>query len=120
MVTKQLRAGGGVVPTTLDQVVRLDPVSGRVLASVPVAHGSTELVGLRGGDGLLAVALTQGHTCGFMTEWQYSVSVVDARSGHVRVRAGIDDNVADVAVGAGAVWIAEPLTGRLLRVDPGS
>ncbi len=120
MVTRQLREGPMVVPTTLDRVVRLDPASGRVLASVPVAHGSTELVGLRGGDGLLAVALTQAHTCGFATEWQYDVSVVDARSGHVRVRAGIDDNVADVAVGAGAVWIAEPSTGRLLRVDPSS
>jgi hypothetical protein len=43
---------------------------------------------------------------------------IDPESGRVNVTISSTD-LHGLAVGAGAVWVADPTRGRLLRVDPG-
>jgi DNA-binding SARP family transcriptional activator len=50
--------------------------------------------------------------------WVGGLAEVDRRTLRARPRVGVGRGVQDLAVGAGAVWIADGGTGRVLRVDP--
>jgi ABC-type branched-subunit amino acid transport system substrate-binding protein len=86
---------------------RLDPQTGRVVATVParvadIAVGPTGVVwGLRPGPSPAVVR-------------------VDPRTNSVTTTIKFPSaEAADVAVGAGAVWVSDPETGVVWRIDPG-
>jgi len=101
-------AGGGGEAS--DRLVRVDPVSGWVVASLELRRPGLEgqrpavvaaderTVVVRRGTGLFLVAGDGSRVRGYLE--------LPGRDG-------------GVAVGAGAVWATDPDRGRLLRIDPG-
>lgn len=85
-------------------VSRIDPRSNRVVAAIENVRAES----IAAGEG--DVWITEGDR---LTEIDPSVNAVARR---VRVAA---DGLAGIAIGAGAVWVAVPFEGQLLRVDAG-
>jgi streptogramin lyase len=101
-------AGGGDEQS--DRLLRLDPVSGRVVAALELRRAAWEAtrpvvvaadehtVVVRRGPGLFLIAADGSRLRGYLE--------LPGDGG--------------VAVGAGAVWATDPGRGRLLRIDPGA
>ena len=84
----------------------VDPGSHRILAQIPVAGGPTRLA--RAGPESVWVASDDSRT----------VSSIDTRTHTISSLVSGIGFPSDVAVGEGAVWIVDGLTGKLARVDP--
>ena len=90
-----------------ERLVRLDPVSGQLVAFHTLAARSrTTVPAVAAGDRVIAV-----HHDGRL--------LLADTTGSVRVSLNAPIKRGGLAVGAGAVWVTDPTRGRLLRVDPG-
>jgi len=83
----------------------LDPVTGRVAASVPVGSGPA---GVAAGAG--SIWVTNGA--------DGTVTRIDPNGPHVEQTLAVGNSPAGVAYGAGAVWVANALDGSVSRIDP--
>jgi YVTN family beta-propeller protein len=83
----------------------LDPVTGRVLASVDVG---SDPAGIASGAGRIWV--TNGA--------EGTVTRIDAGDGHVDQTLTVGSSPAGIAAGAGAIWVANALDGSVSRIDP--
>jgi streptogramin lyase len=91
---------------TGEQLFRLDPATGRPLAMRQLARTNPEVLGvLAAGD--RTVAVRSGT----------SLRLADP-AGTLQAPFPLPGPGGGLAVGSGAVWVADPARGRLLRVDP--
>ena len=101
-------AGSATAPKRViaaDGAGALDPVTGRVAASVPVGSAP---VGVAAGAG--SIWVTNGA--------DGTVTRIDPRGPHVEQTLAVGSSPAGVAYGAGAVWVANALDGSVSRIDP--
>jgi streptogramin lyase len=90
-----------------EQLFRLDPATGRILAEQPFGQRSGGRIGtLAAGDRVVAARVGP------------RLVLADA-AGAIRADMPVPEAIGGLAVGSGAVWVADPARGRLLRVDPG-
>jgi streptogramin lyase len=90
-----------------EELYRLDPATGRTRAMATIRSRTGDRPGVvAAGDGVVAVRI--GAT----------LYLVDPAA-QVRAIVPVPRSPGGLAVGAGAVWVADPARGRLLRVDPG-
>jgi DNA-binding SARP family transcriptional activator/ABC-type branched-subunit amino acid transport system substrate-binding protein len=84
-------------------VSRIDPASGRVIATV---------------EGLGAVALAaSGHSV-WVDDGVSTLTRIDTRTDHAEQRISLGaSSLNGIAVGAGAVWVTDPVDGTVWRVD---
>jgi hypothetical protein len=98
-----LLGGGGAG----EQLFQLDGTTGQMRAMLQLTPRTGGRVGdLAAGDGVVAVRSGQ------------RLVLADAAGVH-RATVPIPEALGGLAVGLGAVWVADPDRGRLLRVDPG-
>ena len=97
---KEVWIGG---PNGLPEVVRIDPVSGKVITTVDLGTGP---------DGGLAVGLG--------SVWVISggLTRIDAATGRIVGRLDLDGDGGDVVVAGGAVWITAEGQPYVLRILP--
>jgi streptogramin lyase len=97
-----LGAGAG------DELYRLDPVTGMTRAMVQISSRAGGQVGMvAAGDQVVAVRGGK------------RLYLVDPAIGQIRAIVPVPEGRGGLAVGSGAVWVADPTGGRLLRVHPG-
>ena len=92
---RSIAAGAGAVWVTgpVDDVVaRLDPSTGRVVATIDVARGAS---GVAAGEGAVWVASALDRV----------VSRIDPRTNEVVAVIPVDGAPREVAVGAGGIWV---------------
>ena len=89
------------------RAVRLDPITGRVIARVALPAHSVDALAV-GENGVWLTAAADG------TLWRVDPERLAVRT--IDVGVGADS----VAVGAGAVWVGNSLGGTVTRVDPAS
>jgi YVTN family beta-propeller protein len=102
--------GGGAVWVTAGgyqdtRVLRIDPVSNRVVASIPVPDGSDRLAV---GAGAVWVANRSDN----------SVSRIDPAGNRVAATIGVGREPLGITVAAGSVWVASMLDDSVSRIDP--
>ena len=86
------------------RVIGLDPATARVTTEV---------------DDVLATAIAAGDAGVWAIEADGALARIDAAAGAARPRVRLPGAQPDsIAVGAGAVWATDPVTGYLWRVDP--
>lgn len=101
-------AGGNDGPRrtiSADEAGALDPVSGRVAASVPVGASPA---GITTGAG--RVWVTNGA--------DGTVTRIEPHGGHADQTLTVGSSPAGIAEGAGAIWVANALDGSVSRIDP--
>ncbi len=91
------------------RLVRLDLVSGAITGQLPTTVGS-------GGEGL--TGLGEGYV--WMIGTPGSLIAVDPATVQVVATIAVPIGAVSVAVGFGAVWVADPSAGTVLRIDPSS
>jgi virginiamycin B lyase len=91
------------------RLVRLDLISGAITGQQPTTVGS-------GGEGL--TGLGEGYV--WMIGTPGSLIAVDPATVQVVATVAVPIGAVSVAVGFGAVWVADPSTGTVLRIDPSS
>jgi YVTN family beta-propeller protein len=89
------------------RVVRLDPASNQVAASIPVPDGSDRLAV---GAGAVWVASRSDNT----------VTRIDPASNQVAATIDVGREPAGITVAAGSVWVASTLDDTVSRIDPAS
>jgi YVTN family beta-propeller protein len=102
--------GGGAVWVTAGgyqdtRVLRIDPASNRVVASIPVPDGSDRLAV---GAGAVWVANRSDN----------SVSRIDPAGNRVAATIGVGREPLGITVAAGSVWVASMLDDSVSRIDP--
>jgi hypothetical protein len=90
-----------------EQLHRLDPADGRLLATRQLSARSSKLGDMAAGDRVVAVRTGR------------QLLLTDPAGGTVRATVPVPEGQHGLAVGPDAVWVADPARGRLLRVDPG-
>ena len=88
-----------------DGVGALDPVTGRVAASVPVGSAPAAIAAGAG-----SIWVTNGA--------DGTVTRIDPHGPHVEQTLVVGSSPAGIAYGAGAVWVANALDGSVSRIDP--
>jgi hypothetical protein len=91
---------------TGQQLHKLDPANGRLLATRRLSSRTDQTGVLAAGDGVVAVR--SGRRL-----------LLSDPGGSLRATVPVPEAQGGLAVGLGAVWVADPARGRLLRVDPG-
>jgi DNA-binding SARP family transcriptional activator/ABC-type branched-subunit amino acid transport system substrate-binding protein len=102
----QIAVGGGVVWAlgADGSVARIDPRSHRVVTRIPA---------------LQAVSLAVDGADLWVATGDHAVVRIDTRSNRVRERVPLATfTLGGIAVGAGAVWVTDPVAGTLWRIDP--
>jgi hypothetical protein len=89
-----------------EQLHRLDPADGRLLATRQLGARSRKLGDMAAGDRVVAVRTGQQ-------------LLLSDPGGTLRATVPVPEARGGLAVGPDAVWVADPDRGRLLRVDPG-
>jgi DNA-binding SARP family transcriptional activator/streptogramin lyase len=98
-------------------VIRVNPTSTAV--SAPIGLGAVVPTAIAVGEGAVWVASRPGfRCCPPETVGRGTLTRVDPRANSVDAAIPIGGQPAAVAVGAGAVWIADPGTRSVVRVDP--
>lgn len=95
------------VAADANQVVRVDPASGRITARVPVPHGPAQL------------AVT-GDAVWVLCPPDNSVSRIDPAANRVVATVPVGRSATGLAVAAGSVWVASGLDDTVTRVDQAS
>jgi hypothetical protein len=124
-VDHEIAAGFGSLWATVSQgaepqLLRLDPASGEAAAAVSIPHrgpGSLSApLHVAIGDGAVWVALTDRNE-----HWERMVRVVeiDPASNTIAGEVSFRGQVADMALGEGAVWVVDG-RGTLYRIDKGN
>jgi DNA-binding beta-propeller fold protein YncE len=93
------------LPIRVDTVVRLEPATGRVLASSPV------------GSNPQAITFS-GHAVWVVNDGDETISKIDAATGHVTTRGGIPSPCDLFPDPGGGVWVGDCEDGRVFLVDP--
>lgn len=123
-----------------DRVLRIDPVSGRVIATIPTPGvvaiaGTDDTVWVSGGDEsvvyqvdpmtntVTAQVRLDGFVCcvaaGAGSGWAMTQRVFRLMpSGHVATSVPIEGDGANLHWSDGALWVSEGVSGRFTRVDP--
>ncbi len=92
-------------------VSRIDPASNRVVQTVPHVDVSAIATGAEG-----TWAIEQNQATGSIAQLTADRAAVR----HVRIPAvQLANSLSSIAVGAGAVWVTDPQSGLLWRIDPG-
>ncbi len=92
-------------------VSRIDPASNRVVQTVPHVDVSAIATGAEG-----TWAIEQNQATGSIVQLTADRRAVR----HVRIPAvQLANSLSSIAVGAGAVWVTDPQSGLLWRIDPG-
>jgi YVTN family beta-propeller protein len=101
------RGGNGAKPLAIrpNSLVAIDPVSDRVVLSIPVSSGPTAVAC---GFGSLWVASRDGR----------SVARIDPASGAVERTVPLAGSPSAMAVGAGRVWVADGRASTIEAIDP--
>jgi virginiamycin B lyase len=97
-------------------IVRIDPRTNRLEATIPIARGTSGPFGAAAGEGAVWVTSTDGLTVGAGTPSGAGyVSRIDPATNRVTDSIRLSRFPADVAVGFGSVWVPAPR--RMLRID---
>ena len=88
-----------------DDVLRIDPATNKVVATITVGSGAG---GVAIGDGSVWVANGQGNT----------ISRIDPATNKVVATIRVGGEVTSVAISSGAVWAADYGDSELVRIDP--
>ena len=88
-------------------IARLNPRTGRAVATIPVGNGPSSIV--IGAGGVWVGDSGDG-----------TVSRIDPRTNKVVATIPVGQSVSAIAVGAGGVWVTVPLEDRVKRIDPAS
>ncbi|HEU0246784.1 MAG TPA: ABC transporter substrate-binding protein [Gaiellaceae bacterium] len=95
-----------VIGDPLDRSVRrIDPISGRLTATIPLSFSPTDVAV---GEG--AVWIT--------SHLDDTVSRLDTSTNEITATIPVGKGAAGVAVGVGSVWVANALEGTVSRIDP--
>ncbi len=113
--TNAIATGGGAVWLSAGSppsVLRVDPRTGKVVATIPIAARSGAFAPFPHavGVGAGSVWVTNGNTA--------TISRVDLQTEGVVVSLKLALNLSRVAVGSGAVWVADTDFGTILKIDP--
>ena len=88
-----------------DDVVRVDPLSGKATAKIPVGNGPFSVAV---GEGAVWVA----------NQFDDAVVRIDPGTNRVGKSIPVGDRPVAVAVGEGAVWVFNSIAGTVARIDP--
>jgi len=91
---------------TGEQLIKLDPADGRLLAIRQLSSRTGQTGVMAAGDRVVAVR--SGRRL-----------LLSDPGGTLRATVPVPEAQGGLAVGPYAVWVADPARGRLLRVDPG-